>query len=614
MNELGNNKQLLLNQVKNQTSIDVNTLKKLVDTYRDLEPDDFKGIIDDGFLEQLKDLCRDPREVAAFNAFGSVLTVSSLTTLSEVEEQMQRVRTFLNTYSQSSKVNEARLVLQELEKRKKELIEERDWQELCTNSAVQYATLRDYKTKYPESVHIKELDEMMWKVTISPCSKGNLERYIIDWDYAIVEKQGRHLAEAKRALQEYEEWDKIRHQYYDSSVDKLIAVRAFMDKYSTCAFIQDVNTLFYDLRDAELRTMKDNPSQYSVNDVKRLIDAEVFRKYDFIDEGLATEESWERTFSFDIDALPNLQDYQKEDPTIQTPTGSTDIFFFGTPGTGKTCLLMGLAGADGHGYTLNAKVGGGPYISALQQWVHEGATPGRTFGKFVTYIHGSIKEKAKGDKYIDHPINLIEMSGEEFAHRIADNEEVSLSNMGTGATNLLLNNNRKVFFIIVDSTKPRIKFEYLEDERDPVTGEFLGSRLRKTYISQLDCLNKFTSLFELPENQKIMEKVDAIHFIVTKADTLGDRSERLTKAKDLLNSQYTAPVQRLINYCQNTKRVNYSTDYRPHVYTFSLGHFYLGDIFDREEQDTLEIVELIRSVTVGVKPVTWWDKFIATLQ
>jgi hypothetical protein len=179
--------------------------------------------------------------------------------------------------------------------------------------------------------------------------------------------------------------------------------------------------------------------------------------------------------------------------------------------------------------------------------------------------------------------------------------------MGVGATNLLANSNRKVFFIIVDSTKDMVKVEYVEEVRD-AEGNVIDERIRKKYISQLDILNKFVSLFELPENQEIMKRVDAIHFVVTKADMLGDRTVRLDRARELLKTKYAGPVEQLKNYCRQTKRINYSTGYKPQVFTFSLGQFFLGDVFKFDTSETIKIVDTIRTVTGGVTERTFWDR------
>ena len=197
----------------------------------------------------------------------------------------------------------------------------------------------------------------------------------------------------------------------------------------------------------------------------------------------------------------------------------------------------------------------------------------------------------------------------ELFVNMVDKKEVSLANMVEGATNLLQNENRKVFFILVDPTKLTLKINYWEDIRN-AEGDLIGYNVRKKYINQRDIMNKFVSLFELPENQAIMSKVDAIHFIVTKADLLGDGSTRLDKARELLISRYQNPIEQLKNYCRKTKRINFFTNYQPQIYTFSLGRFYLGDIFDFEQTEALQFVDVIRKITGRIKKISWWNRFM----
>ena len=168
-----------------------------------------------------------------------------------------------------------------------------------------------------------------------------------------------------------------------------------------------------------------------------------------------------------------------------------------------------------------------------------------------------------------------------------------------------------MLFIIIDPTKLKIKVDYRTEEKDSL-GAVVGYKIRTKYVSQLDIMNKFVSLFSLPENEEIMKRVDAIHFVVTKADTLGEtQGEREARAKELLLTTYRGPVENLKSYCRKTKRINYSTDYKPHVFTFSLGKFYLGDVFDFDNTETLQIIDTIREITRGEAEATWWQKFKA---
>ena len=595
---IGANKPTLLNQIKRQPTVDLQTLVKLVNQYEDLDIEDFRGYVSDVLLEQLKEAGRDPKEVELWNQIVS----APRETPEDIQSVQRLVVTYINQYPKGPKLAEANDRLRSLQNEMAEAAErqrrkadeereQRDWEALERGN---YSALANYKNRYPNSVHMDELDDLMWTNTRNVMNQHSLNRYLNDWPL------GRHAEEATRALNSFAEWDDVKRS------GDLFLVDDYRDNHPDSPFITEVNSTYYKLRDEKLAEMKKNPSEFSKDDVERLIAADIFTQWQLIDEGLVTDESWE-TLQLDRDLFPNIQDYQREDPNIQAPADCTDIYLFGTPGTGKTCLLMGLTGANGQGYTLNMRVQGGPYASALQQYVNAGITPGRTFGRFVTTINGQVNETTRRGNIVSHRINLVEMSGEEFALRIAGNQDVAFTNMGVGATNLLANANRKVFFIIVDSTKDMVKVEYVEEVKD-AEGNVIDERIRKKYISQLDILNKFVSLFELPENQEIMKRVDAIHFVVTKADMLGDRTVRLDRARDLLKTKYAGPVEQLKNYCRQTKRINYSTGYKPQVFTFSLGQFFLGDVFKFDTSETIKIVDTIRTVTGGVTERTFWDR------
>lgn len=595
---IGANKPTLLNQIKRQPTVDLQTLVKLVNQYEDLDIEDFRGYVSDVLLEQLKEAGRDPKEVELWNQIVS----APRETPEDIQSVQRLVVTYINQYPKGPKLAEANDRLRSLQNEMAEAAErqrrkadedreKRDWEALERGN---YSALANYKNRYPNSVHMDELDDLMWTNTRNVMNQHSLNRYLNDWPL------GRHAEEATRALNSFAEWDEVKRS------GDLFLVDDYRDNHPDSPFITEVNSTYYKLRDEKLAEMKKNPSEFSKDDVERLIAADIFTQWQLIDEGLVTDESWE-TLQLDRDLFPNIQDYQREDPNIQAPADCTDIYLFGTPGTGKTCLLMGLTGANGQGYTLNMRVQGGPYASALQQYVNAGITPGRTFGRFVTTINGQVNETTRRGNIVSHRINLVEMSGEEFALRIAGNQDVAFTNMGVGATNLLANANRKVFFIIVDSTKDMVKVEYVEEVKD-AEGNVIDERIRKKYISQLDILNKFVGLFELPENQEIMKRVDAIHFVVTKADMLGDRTVRLDRARELLKTKYAGPVEQLKNYCRQTKRINYSTGYKPQVFTFSLGQFFLGDVFKFDTSETIKIVDTIRTVTGGVTERTFWDR------
>lgn len=607
---LGPNKPTLLNQVKNTPNIPILQLKRLLATYDDLTLADLATVLVPEIFEELKESYRDPLEKQAFQEISSEMEVLPFD-IPSLEALLNQVVGYKNKYSQSpeaEKINEYYVRLtdaianaKEIERQEAERKREQaKWDALNRNS---YSAMSAYKCQFPESVHLNELDELMWGLSLKPIILSNLYRYLDDWP------NGNRVEEANRLIAQLDEWENIKQ------MGDLARIASYYNSNKTGPLASEINRKLVELKQVELEKMRSNPEEYDITKINWLLDSKVFSKYELIDEGLMTEESYDLLMEMDRDAFPDLQELQKEDPNIKAPEGCTDIYLFGTPGTGKTCLLMGLAKANGRGYSLNMRVAGGPYASALQEYVGAGITPGRTFGQFVTVIHGNVTSEiterrlfSSSVKMVNHPINLVEMSGEEFALRIADNKSVSLADMGTGATNLLCNSNRKAFFIIIDCSRDRIKVTTKQDILDE-NGDVVDQVIRKRYISQLDILNKFVGLFSLPENQGMMKNVDSIHFVVTKSDLLADNpAERQMKAVELLKEMYLGPVEQLKQYCRATKRINYSTNFKPHVFTFSLGNFYLGDVFTFQERDTLEIVDAIRSVTCGYRETSFLDK------
>ena len=609
MPTLGPNKRTLLEQIDHQPTVQLDQLVRLVNTYDDLEVDDLRGHITDYLFAQLKDACRDPEESALWNAVSE----APRNTPAEIQDVQRKLAEYMQRYPKSPKLREAQDLMARLPQEINEAIRRKQQEEALARERQEwdaldrgnYYKLSEYRQKYPQSVHLDEIDDLMWTNTKNALTLSNISRYLNDWP------SGRHADEANNALSSIGEWEQVKHS------GDIFLVDDYKDNHPTSPFFNEAMALYYQLRDEELKKMKANPSEYSKDDVERLLSSGIFNQWELIDEELITEKSWE-TLLLDRSLFQDLQEFQIEDPNVTATEGCTDVYLFGTPGTGKTCLLMGLSGATGitdekgQTYTINYKIKGGPYASALQQYVDAGITPNTTRGNFVTTINGMITETGRRGKIVEHHINLVEMAGEHFVRRIADSEEVSLADMGTGATKLMMNDNRKVFFIIVDSSKDRVKAEYIEQVKD-AEGNIISEHIRKRYISQLDILNKFVGLFSLPENQKIMSRVDAIHFIVTKADTLGDRTVRKEKARDLLINKYGSPVAQLRNYCNQTRRINYSTNYRPQVFTFSLGHFYLGDVFDFDKAETLQIIDTIRSVTSGNKRTGFGERLRAFL-
>ena len=210
------------------------------------------------------------------------------------------------------------------------------------------------------------------------------------------------------------------------------------------------------------------------------------------------------------------------------------------------------------------------------------------------------------------PLVLAATAGTVFvlAFSIANNpdHEFSFEDMGTGATELLKNNNRKVFFLIIDPTINVVKINReVVKEYDQMTGAPI-TQLERCVANQPTIIQKMVNLMENEQNADIMSKVDSIHIIMTKSDTMGDAVKREEEALKIFNTKYKSNIlEPLIDLCKE-HNINSHTGFRPKLYTFSLGTFYVGGLYEYEQADSNKLVIAIRNSTQSQRKPTLWDK------
>lgn len=161
----------------------------------------------------------------------------------------------------------------------------------------------------------------------------------------------------------------------------------------------------------------------------------------------------------------------------------------------------------------------GPYAEALRQYTDCGIVSPCTLDDSVT----TLKTTIITDEHtpIKNNVNFVEMSGHHILDMVEDNGEYSKEVDNRDIANLLHNDNRKVFFLIIDPTTKNIKLNREYDEYDEQTGEKIH-RLKYDVFNQKIFMQKIVNIFQDPANSDIMRKVDSIHIIITKADTLAN--------------------------------------------------------------------------------------------
>ena len=460
-----------------------------------------------------------------------------------------------------------------------------------------------YLSKYPNTIHKSEIDDSLWGL-VNQESVQDIQNYIT------MLPQGIHVREAQLILNAIVEWNNVK------LTNDIFCVNDYIRNNPNTPFKNQAQVQLMGLKQQEIGMMRTNPNSYEVNRLLRLINDGIFSDHELINAKVMTETVLETLRNHDINAdLPDIRQ-AIENSRAECKDGYTDVFFFGVPSTGKTCVLMGMSRSNS--LHINLASGGGDYAAALQQYTDVGVTVPRTPGTFVTTLEATISSVSDQGGAV-HKINLVEMSGEEFAFDIANNPDriFTFEQMGSGATQLLKNDNRKVFFLIIDPTANVVRINreiVVQDGFDEDTGEpITHTDLQYCVVNQRTLIQKMVDLFIDPGNAEIMKKVDSIHIIMTKSDTLGNPVEREEKALNIFQQKFSGDILKpLIDLCEEYN-INSRTNFHPNLYTFSLGTFYVGGLYEYEQTDSDRLVVAIKNSTQSVKKKSWWDRLKETV-
>lgn len=460
-----------------------------------------------------------------------------------------------------------------------------------------------YLSKYPNTIHKSEIDDSLWGL-VNQESVQDIQNYIT------MLPQGIHVREAQLILNAIVEWNNVK------LTNDIFCVNDYIRNNPNTPFKNQAQVQLMGLKQQEIGMMRTNPNSYEVNRLLRLINDGIFSDHELINAKVMTETVLETLRNHDINAdLPDIRQ-AIENSRAECKDGYTDVFFFGVPSTGKTCVLMGMSRSNS--LHINLASGGGDYAAALQQYTDVGVTVPRTPGTFVTTLEATISSVSDQGGAV-HKINLVEMSGEEFAFDIANNPDriFTFEQMGSGATQLLKNDNRKVFFLIIDPTANVVRINreiVVQDGFDEETGEpITHTDLQYCVVNQRTLIQKMVDLFIDPGNAEIMKKVDSIHIIMTKSDTLGNPVEREEKALNIFQQKFSGDILKpLIDLCEEYN-INSRTNFHPNLYTFSLGTFYVGGLYEYEQTDSDRLVVAIKNSTQSVKKKSWWDRLKETV-
>ena len=525
-----------------------------------------------------------------WNALQASLSEVSVSTLLKLETY---IRKYESTRPDGNHVDEAiakRNEIKDALQREALAKEEDEWN---TVDPFSMTSLIGHLNKYPMSAHHDEIDDKVWNI-IDKESEQQLQ------DYKVLFPKGKYIEKAIAMLEALDEWMIVRNS------GDISFVFQYIRKRPESPYIDKAYCLLMDLKHQEICRMRREPNRYDVSRLLYLVRLGIFTVDELISEGVMTENVWNTLNSIDVkNDLPDIYEAMKKSK-VEYLEGGIDVYFFGLPCTGKTCLLQGLSCTTSLQVDLAAS--SGPYAEALRQYTDCGIVSPRTLDDSVT----TLKTTIITDEHtpIKNNVNFVEMSGHHILDMVEDNGEYSKEVDNRDIANLLHNDNRKVFFLIIDPTTKNIKLNREYDEYDEQTGEKIH-RLKYDVFNQKIFMQKIVNIFQDPANSDIMRKVDSIHIIITKTDTFGERLQRREKALDYFNNHYAMNIVPPLTEVCRDYNINCNSNYRPKLFTFSLGKFYVGGLY---EYDPIDSELLVNTITAIVPPPyrkeTFWSRLI----
>lgn len=409
------------------------------------------------------------------------------------------------------------------------------------------------------------------------------------WDWALVQEDvmgavreydnyfhgmGSHSHEARSINAKYAEWQQVDKANFH-------ALSTYIRLNPSSPFINAAKRARSALKEKLLERMRVAPHLMLLDEFKDIYTTGTCTREEMIEATQMTEDFFNILTAAEAPIPPDAPN-PSERAIADAEPNRTDIIFFGMPSSGKTCVLTGLLSSQRMG--VHADNWSGDYGQYLRVCGSRKVAPPPTASGFVAAIGCYILR----DQNSQVPFNLIDMAGEVFSERLRTADStVSFEDMGLGATEIISNPNDKVFFFVLDPTA-------------------VGQRKE----DQKTAVNKVLGLIMSPVNKDVAAHMRGLHFIVTKADRLGDN--RLQKAHTFVRGIINeAEANHLSAFCRDNA-INVCSDSnlngRPRVFCFSLGRFYPGNTFMRVTNDDDVLLNIIQDYCLSLHSDTAFDK------
>lgn len=443
----------------------------------------------------------------------------------------------------------------------------------------------EYRSSYPQGTHVPEVDDKVWGVAQQI---GSYEAYLTNFPNGNHADEAR-IKQAEKAMEE-EDWQMAK------SIDTPESYKGYVDSYPqglhTAEANQRITELMAGQKESIIRDLVEDRNAYGLNYIKACgITAADLRGKIKDSKGQVRDEvlkSWNKISN-------NLS--MGVTPT-EIPEGSTEVYFWGVPGSGKTCAMAAILSrarqmgcyepriAPGTGYMndLSSMFISEPNIPAI-------CLPSGSRTDTTQYLPLTLNEKVidrKGRETIkQHDLSVIEISGEIFECFTCEVEGKPFKTKEHEATYRQLK-------------------KYLESRHNPKYHFFvLDSQPAKA--EQIRHLQNAATYFK--NNGLFNSTTQGISLIVTKSDVLSpDRNAWVRCAEDAARNYFGALVNQLKVIMGNSKGGLGLNDGTLQVIPLSIGEVFFKSLCLFDEAPASTLVNLLMEYSKVAETDDWKKK------
>lgn len=444
--------------------------------------------------------------------------------------------------------------------------------------------LNKYKALFPAGKHIAECNELLVDL---PWLETKRRNTIFDYNEYQLKYPGQHEAEIKtaiNALSDDKDWDNA------CIVGDSQAYRRYLEQHPYGNHAQEASNRIQAnaSRDKFLKELRDDRNAYSPCTINDKNDDNKIGIQEKVNNGVATWADIADIFGYDeAEAIKNYvapSDLPNGIPPAKLKDDSTEVYFWGTPSSGKTCALGAiLSNAAKSGILEKLPCQGYDYMTLLSN----------IFGKngFCTLPYGSSMENIqemmvnlRDGKNRPHKMTLIDLAGELFrmVYFKQNNlfiDDVAAETLTTTMNYLRDTRNNKIHFFVVEYNAHDKKWE------------------GRNMVDYLDCMSAY-----LKSEGIFTKKTVGVYVLVTKCDMIDCAPEdRPRFAAQYVEEELPSFWKNLRATCKDSGVGDLK------ILSFSIGEVFAKGLCKFDSQDTDKVIDKLLTKTPAKKGR--WSEF-----